>query len=76
VGRGRGGAAAAKPPFGSPTQVLKYLGRYTHRIAISNHRLLFVGNGVVRFQYYDYAEYVRRGMRMVRIRPQGGGQRP
>jgi hypothetical protein len=36
--------------------VLKYLGRYTHRIAISNRRLLFVGNGVVRFQYYDYAD--------------------
>jgi len=46
----------AKPPFGSPSQVLKYLGRYTHRIAISNHRLLFVGNGVVRFRYYDYAD--------------------
>ena len=46
----------SKPPFGSPTQVLKYLGRYTHRIAISNRRLLFVGNGVVRFQYYDYAD--------------------
>ncbi len=30
----------AKPAFGGPTQVLKYLGRYTHRVAISNHRLL------------------------------------
>ena len=30
----------AKPAFGGPTQVLRYLGRYTHRIAISNHRLL------------------------------------
>ncbi|MCU0694011.1 MAG: IS91 family transposase [Polyangiaceae bacterium] len=46
----------AKPPFGSPAQVLKYLGRYTHRIAISNRRLLFVGNGVVRFRYFDYAD--------------------
>jgi hypothetical protein len=46
----------AKRPFGSPAQVLKYLGRYTHRIAISNQRLLFVGNGEVRFRYYDYAD--------------------
>ena len=29
-----------KPPFGGPEQVLRYLGRYTHRVAISNHRLL------------------------------------
>jgi hypothetical protein len=49
-------SAVEGPPFGSPRQVLKYLGRYTHRIAISNRRLLFVGNGVVRFQYYDYAD--------------------
>jgi hypothetical protein len=37
----------AKPPFGGPEQVLRYLGRYTHRVAISNHRLLsFDGNDV------------------------------
>jgi hypothetical protein len=45
----------AKPPWGSPEQVLKYLSRYTHRVAIANSRLAFVGNGVVRFQYKDYA---------------------
>jgi hypothetical protein len=44
----------AKPPWGSPEQVLKYLSRYTHRVAIANSRLVFVGNGVVRFQYKDY----------------------
>jgi hypothetical protein len=45
----------AKPPWGSPEQVLKYLSRYTHRVAIANSRLLFVGDGVVRFRYTDYA---------------------
>ena len=45
----------AKPPWGSPEQVLKYLSRYTHRVAIANSRLVFVGAGVVRFRYTDYA---------------------
>ena len=45
----------AKPPGGSPAQVLKYLSRYTHRVAIANSRLVFVGDGVVRFRYTDYA---------------------
>lgn len=45
----------ARPPCGGPEQVLKYLSRYTHRVAISNARLVFVGNGVVRFRYKDYA---------------------
>jgi len=45
----------AKPPWGGPEQVLKYLSRYTHRVAISNQRLVFVGDGVVRFRYKDYA---------------------
>ena len=43
-----------KPPFDNAAQVLDYLGRYTHRIAISNHRLLEVANGQVRFSYRDY----------------------
>jgi hypothetical protein len=45
----------AKPPWGGPEQVLKYLSRYTHRVAISNQRLVFVGDGLVRFRYKDYA---------------------
>jgi hypothetical protein len=45
----------SKPPFGSAEQVLKYLSRYTHRVAISNARLVFVGDGVVRFRYKNYA---------------------
>jgi len=45
----------AKPPWGGPEQVLKYLSRYTHRVAIANSRLVFVGDGVVCFRYKDYA---------------------
>jgi len=45
----------AKPPFGGPAQVLAYLGRYTHRVAISNHRLLKLENGQVTFSWKDYA---------------------
>jgi hypothetical protein len=45
----------AKAPLAGPQQVLNYLGRYTHRIAISNERLLDCHNGVVRFRYKDYA---------------------
>lgn len=45
-----------KPPFGGPQQVLKYLGRYTHRIAISNDRLLSVRNGQIAFNYKDYRD--------------------
>ena len=43
----------AKPPFGGPEHVLRYLARYTHRIAISNGRLLSLENGQVRFQWRD-----------------------
>ncbi|MCD6379736.1 IS91 family transposase [bacterium] len=45
----------AKPPFGSPEQVLKYLARYTHRVAISNRRLLSLRDGKVTFRYKDYS---------------------
>ncbi|MGH8581870.1 MAG: IS91 family transposase [Gammaproteobacteria bacterium] len=45
----------AKQPFGGPQQVLDYLGRYTHRIALSNNRLVSVSNTEVRFRYKDYA---------------------
>jgi Putative transposase/Transposase zinc-binding domain len=51
---------SAKPPFGGPGQVLKYLARYTHRVAISNHRLLDVKDGRVTFQYKDYARGGKR----------------
>jgi hypothetical protein len=45
----------AKPPFAGPTQALEYLGRYTHRVAISNDRLLSVDDDQVRFRWKDYA---------------------
>jgi hypothetical protein len=45
----------AKPPFGGPDQVLKYLARYTHRVAISNRRLLTMADGRVTFEWKDYA---------------------
>jgi hypothetical protein len=45
----------AKPAFGGPSQVLRYLGRYTHRIAISNHRLLAFDGERVTFRWRDYA---------------------
>ncbi|MBM3136170.1 MAG: IS91 family transposase [Chloroflexi bacterium] len=44
----------AKPPFGGPQQVLEYLGRYTHRVAIANSRLLSLEDGQVRFRWKDY----------------------
>lgn len=44
-----------KEPFGEPKIVLKYLARYTHRVAISNHRLVDMRDGMVRFWYKDYA---------------------
>jgi hypothetical protein len=62
----------AKPPFEQPEHVLKYLARYTHRVAISNHRLLHVDDARVTFGFKDYrgrrprtltlplAEFVRR----------------
>ncbi len=45
----------AKRPFGGPQHVLQYLARYTHRVAISNHRILDVANGKVTFHWKDYA---------------------
>jgi Putative transposase/Transposase zinc-binding domain len=44
----------AKPPFGGPAHVLEYLGRYTHRVALSNDRLLSIDNHQVSFRYKDY----------------------
>jgi hypothetical protein len=45
----------AKPPFGGPLHVLNYLARYTHRVAISNHRLVDFADGKVTFRWKDYA---------------------
>src|SRR5438132_11004206 len=51
----------AKPAFGGPLQVLRYLGRYTHRVAISNHRLLAFDQELVTFRWKDYAHGGKQG---------------
>lgn len=50
----------AKPPFGGPEHVLHYLARYTHRVAISNHRLIDVTDTHVAFRWKDYAHHSKR----------------
>jgi hypothetical protein len=72
----------AKRPFAGPAQVLEYVGRYTHRVAISNNRLLSMDNGKVRFRWKDYrdgsrpktmtldgAEFIRRFL--IHVLPDG-----
>ena len=49
----------AKRPFGSPERVLKYLGRYTHRVAISNHRITDISDSHVSFRSKDYNDHGR-----------------
>jgi len=46
-----------KPPFGSAEHVLEYLGRYSHRVAISNHRIVNLENGYVTFKWRDYKDH-------------------
>ena len=46
----------AKPPFNGPENVLRYLGRYTHRIAITNHRIVGMEDGNISFRWKDYAD--------------------
>ena len=46
----------AKRPFGGAAQVIEYLGRYTHKVAISNHRLKSINGGMVSFTYKDYRD--------------------
>lgn len=57
---GKSWVVYSKPPFGSPEQVLAYLARYTHRIAISNSRLVRLEDGQVTFTYKDYTQGGRR----------------
>ena len=52
----------AKPPFGGPAHVLEYLGRYTHRVAISNRRLLALQDGHVSFAWTDYRDSLHKVM--------------
>jgi len=55
----------AKKPFGNPKIVVEYLGRYTHKIAISNHRIQQVDQGSVTFSYKDYRQNgLKKSMRL------------
>jgi hypothetical protein len=49
----------AKPPFGGAAQVFRYLGRYSHRVALSNNRLVSLSEGRVSFRWRDYADQDR-----------------
>jgi hypothetical protein len=51
----KGWVVYSKPPFAGPRQVLRYLGRYTHRVAISNHRLVALDHNHVTFRWNDRA---------------------
>lgn len=53
---GRDWVVYAKPPFGGAEQVFRYLGRYSHRVAIANSRLVELADGQVSFQWKDYAD--------------------
>ena len=57
----------AKPPFGGPAQVLAYLGRYTHRVAISNQRLLAAQGSEVTFQWKDYRHPSKQKSRVMTL---------
>ena len=46
----------AKLPFGGPKQVIEYLGHYTHKIALSNHRITSITDHAVTFRYKDYRD--------------------
>jgi hypothetical protein len=55
----------ANPPFGGPQHVLHYLARYTHRVAISNHRIVNFADGRVTFRWKDYAAKGRKRLMTV-----------
>ena len=57
----------AKPPFGGPQQVLEYLGRYTHRVAIANQRILALDPGQVTFQWKDYRQHHKHKPRRMTV---------
>lgn len=52
----------AKEPFAGPQQVIEYLGRYTHKVAISNHRLISIGDSGVTFRWRDYRDNKEKKM--------------
>jgi hypothetical protein len=65
--RGADWVVYAKPPFGGPQQAIEYLGRYTHRVAISNQRLLSDEDGQVSFQWKDYKHENKRNSKVMTV---------
>lgn len=57
----------SKPPFGGPQQVVEYLGRYTHRVAISNQRLVAFDGQAVTFRYKDYRSRCSQAQRTMTL---------
>lgn len=57
----------AKPPFGGPEQVLAYFSRYTHRVAISNQRLISADANTVTFRWKDYRIKAGDRMKVMRL---------
>ena len=57
----------AKRPFASPHSVVEYLGRYTHKIAISNHRILAMENDLVTFGYKDYRHGAKKKQMTLKV---------
>ncbi len=58
----------AKPPFAGPEKLLNYLGRYTHKIAISNYRIISVDEGAVTFKWRDYSDNNQE--KVMRLKPE------
>jgi len=65
--RGADWIVYAKPPFGGPQQAIEYLGRYTHRVAISNQRLLSDQDGQVCFQWKDYKHKNKQNSKVMTV---------
>ena len=57
----------AKPPFGGPQRALAYLGRYTHRVALGNERIVALGEGQVSFRWKDYRDKGERNSRTMTL---------
>ena len=64
---GKNWVVYSKPPFGGPEYVLHYLGRYTHRVAISNHRLVSLADGQVTFRWRDSADHNQQKLMTVSL---------
>ena len=59
----------AKRPFANTNSVIEYLGRYTHKIAISNHRIINVNSGAVTFSYKDYRKGAQKNEMILKCNP-------